>query len=501
MKLRGWLLTACCLGLSAQQGERLSLDEALRLAVQNNLDVQLEKLKVDSRSIALDLTRAGYEPVLESSLGSESYDYKPTNVFEGDPDNTFTNKRKNLNMTLRKSEDFGLGYSVAWNNSSSDSSSRTSFGQSYSSSLTLGFEQKLLSGFAFDPAIPRKDEYIARGYLGISRLDLEFRMIQVLAEAENAYWDLVQAHDDLKVRQNSLRLAQQLHEQNRIKIEVGTLAPIELVSAEATVASREADVVGAENRAKAAEDRLKRILNLPREQWSRSIVPKDEPGTPAPDVALQEALQRAESQRVELKSSALLTENALLDLRYRRNQTLPSLNLEGGYTLRGTSNPLLSQGGEVVEDSSFSDALSQVTSRDLPGFSVSLNFRWTPLNRAAKLQLAQSELDLRNRELEEQKIRTSIFEEVRGALRELDSTAKSIAANEKARHFREENLKAEIQKFQNGLSTNFNVAQAQDELAQANSAEIAARIAHRKAQVAYLQAIGSLIQERRIILP
>ncbi|MCB1051439.1 MAG: TolC family protein [Acidobacteria bacterium] len=501
MKLKGIFLCVIGLAVLGQDAKKLSLKEALQAAVENNLDVKLEKINVDSRSISLDLTRAGYEPSVSVETSHSEFDARPSNIFEGDADKTFTNKSDDLNLTFRKSEDFGLGYSVRLTNGRDDSTSATSFGESYSSNLTLGFEQKLLKGFGFDPGVPRKDEYVAKGNLQISKLDLEVRMAQVLVDTENAYWDLVQAIDDLKVKENSLKLAQQLYDQNKVKIEVGTLAPIELVSAEATVASREADIVVAENRVKAAEDRLKKILNLPPASWSQSIQPVDEPEFELQQPGLQEALDKALRNRAEMRRSDIQNDNANLEYRYQKNNLLPELNLSGGYSWRGTSNPKFNMAGEVIEGSSLSDAYTQITDRDLPGYNVALNLVWTPFNKAAKLNLARAEVALKQREVEDAQLRLNILEEVRSALRELESGAKSIVANEKARKFREENLKAEIQKFQNGLTTNFNVSQVQDELAQARSAEIASRIAYRKALASYLKALGTLINERNIIIP
>lgn len=498
------MIVAClltCITLWAQEPNRLSLREVLNQAIERNLDIRLEQVKVDSSSLDFQSTRSIYEPQVTGTTQFQSFDARPSNIFEGDPAEKFTNDQTDLNVTLNKSEEFGFDWQVQLNNRLSDSSSGTSFGESYSGTWSIGFTQKLLRGFGFDAEVARKDEFIARGTLAVTELDLNLGIAQVIQDAENAYWDLVQAIEQLRVSENSLKLAKQLYDQNKIKIEVGTLAPIELVNAEATVARREASIVSDENAVRAAEDRLRKIMNLPPESWSTRIVPLDEPQTTPIDTDLIRDFETALGERSEMRQNAIRHENAMLDLKFQRNQLLPELNVNGAYFLRGTSNPQINMQGDVTEDSSYSDVIEQISEQDLPGYQVSLNLTWYPFNKAAKINKAKAEVSLRTQELETQQLRLRLLEEVRGAIRELETAEKSIKANEKARNFAEENLRAEQQKFQNGLTTNYRVAEVQDELAQRINEEIQARITYRKAVVAYYKAMGTLLQERQINLP
>lgn len=503
--LRGLLILTLAMvsGFALAQDEaaskKLSLEEVLKQSVERNLDIKLERYNVESSAISLDLTRAAYEPTVNGSSSFQSYDSEPSNIFEGNADETITNETTNANLGISKSEDFGLSWSVDLSNRYSDTSSQFTFPESYSSTLVLGVEQKLLQGFSLDPEIRRKNEFLARGNLAISKLDLSLRISEVIQATEDAYWDLVQSIQQLKVAQNSLNLAKQLHDQNKIKIEVGTLAPIELVSAEATVASREAAIVNAENAVRAAEDRLKRILNMEADMWPVRLIPADEPEFIPIDRNLEQDFTDALNQRVELKMDHIQMENAMLELKTRNNELLPQLSLRGAYFLRGTSNTQIDPNtGAIISDPAYSDVLSEIRDRDLPGYEVSLNLSWSPFNKVAKLNKAAAEVSIRRQETLSEQLRIDILQEVRSAVRELDASANSIRANEKARKFREENLRAEVQKFQNGLSTNFEVAQVQDELTQAISDEIQARIAYRKALVAYFKAIGDLLEARNI---
>ncbi len=498
-------LGLACLLLStwicAQDGSKLTLQEALNKAVKGNLDIHIERVKVDSSRLDFDTTRTKYEPVVTSTAQFQSFDARASNIFEGDPEETFTNDNSDLNATLSKSEDFGFDWRVNLTNKLTDSTSGTSFGESYNSTWSIGFSQKLLRGFGFDPEVARKDEFIARGNVAISELDLHLKVSQVLQETENAYWDLVQAIELFRVRQNSLQLAQQLYEQNKIKIEVGTLAPIELVNAEATVATREADIVSAENAVSAAQDVLRKILNLPVEDWDKEIVPADEPSTLAVKTDLVSDFDLALSNRPEMRQDSIREENSILELHYQQNQLLPELNVNGAYFLRGASNPKIDPlDPSMIESSSYSDVIDQIQNQDLPGYQVSLELTWYPFNKASKINKAKAEVAIRNQELATRQLRLRLLEEVRGAIRELETANKSIKANEKARTFAEENLRAEQQKFQNGLTTNYRVAEVQDQLAQAINNEIQARISYRKAVVAYYRAMGTLVSQRNITL-
>jgi len=485
-------------GTLLAQNKQLSLSAALSQAIENNLDIKLERVNVNQSALDLDFTRSFYEPTVTNTTQFQSFDREPSNIFEGSAGDVFTQESLNFDTTLNKSEDFGFGWRVSFNNQLDDSTSGTSFGETYGSSLSLGFEQKLLKGFGFDTDISRKDEFVARGNLDISRLDLVLRMTQIMEDTENAYWDLVEATSDLQVKRNSLKLAQQLYEQNKIKIEVGTLPPIELVNSEATVASREADIVEAENVRQAAEDRLKRILNMPVQDWSKSIIPSDEPVMDVVTPTLEDAYHQALEQRPELKKNHIETQNALLELKVRRNELLPELNLTGAYFVRGTSVPIIDELGNVVDEAAYSDVISEITGQDLPGYQVALNLTWTPFNEAAKIEKARAEIALERQEIAAAQLRLTVLEEVRSALRRLESSVKFFKAVEKERRFREENLKAEEQKFQNGLTTNYRVAEVQDELALAISNLISSRIAYRKALLAYHKAVGTLMETHHI---
>jgi outer membrane protein TolC len=501
------LLTGFSSAFAQQPTKKLSLIDALRTAVEQNLEIELQRVTVDTSGMDLDLTQARFEPVVTSEVGFRSADQEPSNNLQGEAGQTFTQESGQFNTSLDKNYDFGLGLRVSFNNNFSESDSQDAFpGKFYGSGLTLSATQELLRGFSLDKEVYKRDEYVARANVNIAREDLALAVDRIAQQTENAYWDLVLAIENLKVAEQSLELAKELYRQNKVKIEVGTLAPIELVNTEATVAERERAIVSSENTLRAAEDALKKVMNLPPSEWRYHIEPTEPLKVHFLETELDSAMEEAKKHRPEITKEALEREKALLEIKFQKNQQLPQLSVSGSYNTNGTdisdvapideNDP--TAGFEIIEASSLSDAWDEVIGNDFPGWSVSLNLSWTPWNKAAKLNSAKARASLRSSELRNQQNLINIYEEVRSAVRDLEANNKSIKASEKTLRFREENLKAEEQKFQNGLSTNYRVAEVQDELAQARSQLISSKVDYLKSVASYYKALGTLTKRFNI---
>lgn len=509
MYSKPWLtviLSCVSFALFGQAERKISLGEALKTAVERNLDLQLQRVTIESQDLNFDLTRAVYEPTVTSNLSTTKADREPEDILDGS--SAFSEKSDSFSAEYRKGYDFGFGYNIGFNTDiSSSGSARQRPGDIYGSSLTFGFEQQLLRGFSLSKEIYKKDQYIAERDLAISEADLKTQISIVLQQTENAYWDLVYAQEQLKVTQQSLDLAKQLYEQNKIKIDVGTLAPIELVNTEATVANRERDIIDAENRVRAAEDALKKVMNLPFNEWRRKLQPTDRLSVPEIDINEDKAYSMAINQRPELMKSELEIQKSQLEIKYNENQLKPELKFSGSYNGLGRdfpfdvpTNPDDPNSPTVSVDSKYSRALEESYKFEFPRYQFQLGLVWTPFNKQAKINLARSQVAFRRAELQTQQTEIDIMEEVRAAIRELEANIKAIRANEKSVRFQEENLKAEEQKFQNGLVTNYRVAEVQDLLSQARSTLIQSKVDYLKAVVSYHKAIGNLTKERNIAI-
>src|SRR6185295_9930913 len=286
--------------------------------------------------------------------------------------------------------------------------------------------------------------------------------------------------------QQSLGLARELHERNRIQVEVGTMAPLEIVQSEAAIASREEDIIRATANIGDAEDVLRQLLNLPAgELWEKAILPTTAPETEKISINVDEAIRTAIAERPELRTEELRLAQAQVDASFARNQLKPSLDLTVNYGASGVGL-------------AFNNALDQVTGLDFRGWLAQLVFAYPLQNRAARAQSASANLDVERLQTELDQQKTTIATEVRRAARAVETAAKQIDAARISREFQEKNLDAEKKRYENGMSTSFQITQIQEDVTQARSNEVTAKITYRTALAEYYRAIGRLLEQHDV---
>jgi len=484
---------------SGQDRLELSLEKAVAIALERNLDIQLQRVTVNNRAIDIGIANAQYEPSIAGSTSTNSSTTEAATAEQGQAGEQITTSSGQTSLQLSKTEWFGFNWSLEASNSVSDSDAANSFGRRFGGGVQLNFTQQLLQGFSLDRRILREQRYVAESNLRIAKQDLQLQITNVLQQVEEAYWDLVSAIEQLEVNRQGLDLAKQLYEQNKIKIDIGTLAPIELVNAEAQVAQRELSIIQSENAVRAAEDRLKNVLNLPYDDWASTITPADNLEMDQIETNFEIDYERALANRPEMVKDRESLTQAEIDLAVSRNNMLPNLSLNGSYNLSGNASPI-DLNGDFVSDTtaSNSEVWDEVLDANQTGWSMNIQASWRPWNQQAKLNKARAEVAIRQNQLQSEQTRITIMQDVRAAIRELDSSIKSIRASENSVRYQRENVKAEEQKFQNGISTNYEVNTAQNALTQAESDLITARVGYRKALVTYYKALGLLAENRRI---
>jgi len=466
---------------------RLELDDALQLAVRQNLGIVLvrESLVIARRNV--DLARGELEPVLTASYRHSDVDSPPVSSTDG---GDFTSVDDALSLGLQ--EKFATGLQVALGadaiRTRSSSGSAVERGAPLvRSSASLSLRQPLLRGFSTDLAIPRLTILRARLASARGRDSLAIAMADVVERTETAYWDAVAAlyRHDLAVG-SAKRAADQL-ELTRKQIAAGLLPPSDLISAESTLAQRELQQVQAELAVTQSWDALRGVLNLPRAQWSRPILPVEPPRFEAGTLTAEQALSVALANRPEPDQLDLDVQDASLAVRKADNDRLPQIDL-------GLTGALVGQG------SNYRGAFGQLGRAEAPGWQVMVDFSWTRLQRAgvaaAEIQRSQRTIAIARRE---QLIQT-IWAEVRSALRNQESAARQVSAAARFRELAERSLELEQRKFLNGTSSNFFVAQRQEELAVAQLAELDALLDHTKAATTLSHATGVLLTERGITI-
>ncbi len=456
----------------------LTVDEAVQRALQSNADLAVEKFTPESSALSIADAQAVYDPVLFSNISNSSRASKATNSFAGA--DKVDNDTLTYNFGASKLLSTGGSLRADFNNNRAKTNSVFStFNPSYNSAFQVNFSQPLLKNRTLDPA--RLNLRLTKRNREIS--DLQFRSIVVttLASVRKLYYDLIYAGENLGAQRKSLSLAQKFLNENQIKVNVGTLAPLDVVAAESEVATREEGVVIAENALDEAQDALKRVIfpkNDP-EAWKIQIVAKDRP-TADPvaadaDVAIANALQK----RIDFAVVQKNFENIQDQLAMARQGTKPSLDLVAAYGTTGT-------GGTQLLDlvtrqplakpiaGGYGDSLSELAGRDFPSWSVGLNFTYPIGNKAAKNSAARAQIAYDQYSALLRRAELQIASEVRTAARAVETNFKRVATTRSARTLQLRRLDAEEKKFAAGMSTNFLVTQAQRDLALAEVAELRA---------------------------
>ncbi|MGZ5555593.1 MAG: TolC family protein, partial [Candidatus Aminicenantales bacterium] len=302
-----------------------------------------------------------------------------------------------------------------------------------------------------------------------------------------------------------------LLEKNQRSVEVGTLAPIEVLSAQAEVATREADLIQAETQIKSNEDQLKLLLHITGEEDKAmtALVPKDKPTYVAREVNLDEALAAAIQNRTELKIAQYGLQTDRINLSFAKNQTLPDLDLSASYSSPGIdgtrifyvpgTNPL---DGFVdhTEPGDIGGALKQTMRFTYPNWNVGLTLSLPLANVFSRASLAQARLNLRQSMLDLENQKDEVYLEIKNAVRAVEANYKRILAYTKARELAEQKLAGEEEKFRVGQSTNYIVLTYQRDLATARISELNAIVSYNVSIAALERSMGTNLQSRNISL-
>ena len=467
---------------------RLDLTEALRLAVHQNLGIAIERQSVRIARLGVEVARGEFEPLLTASFDHGSSDSPPVTSQQGGAGEILTLVNQDWSLSLAQRLSTGMRLQLDFLNGRARSTAGTAVEPlNYRSTVSLSVTQPLLRGFSTDLVVPRIDVLRAEIASERERQQLVVAAVDIVEKTEDAYWDVVQAlyRYDLELRSRK-RAEDQLALTHR-QIDAGLLPPSDLISAESTLAQRKLQLLQAEQEIEQASDRLRGVLNLPREQWARPILPIDMPRFVAETSRAEDMLAVAIKNRPELAQLDLDLRAALLAVRKADNDKLPQIDL--GLT-----------GALVGQDGSYTGALDQVGRADAPGYTISVNMTWTPLGRAtgaaAEIERAHQRVAVITREQAVQ----DMWLAVRDAVRAQQSAALQVTAAARFRALSTQSLEVEQRKFLNGTSSNFVVAQRQEELASAQLSELAAVLGHKKATAALLRATGRLLEERHLAL-
>lgn len=483
--------------ISGQTGPRvpLTIEDAVKLALDHNLDISVQRLNQQTYDISLASLRAVYSPTLTSTVGTQAQKQASTSTISGAASGaTITNGTVNFNGGISQAVPWhGASFSAQLNNARSTTTSlNATYNPSYTPNWSANYSQPMLRNFSIDSN--RQQLLVTKLNQDVSDLQVQQTVTNTLANVRNAYWDYVFAIQSVEVSRQSLSLAEELVRNNQTRVEIGTMAPIDVVQAQSQAAAQRQTLVTAEGTARTAEIALKRLVvsGTSDPLWTSTLDPVDRPGfSPAP-IDVNAAVQRATTTRTDVLTAKKNLEANAITLHLLQNQTLPQADLLAHYATTGIGGTqFITTGNGVNRDvtgtipGGYFDALSTLFKQKLPTWSFSVNISYPLGMSAAQASVARAKIQQNQIDAQLRQIDLAVASDVSNAAVQVQNAAERVQASQVARDLAQQQLDAENSKFGVGMSTNFLVVQAQRDLATARNNELQAILAYRKAVVEF----------------
>jgi outer membrane protein TolC len=523
-------------GVNENQQELLTLQDAITLALKNNLDIEIFRQGVQIAQYNLFSLRGAYDIVSSSEISYRNQTFPVASIFAGGGANfSVTQRVLTYNFsTNQQIERTGGSWQIDFQNQRiNTTSTAATLTTQYNPTLTLTFIQPLMRNLSLDQN--RRQILLAKRQLDLSDSQFRQRVIEIINQVQRAYWDLVFAIRNEKIARETVELTRVQLENNRKMVEAGTLAPIELRSTEAALEARKGDVIVALQNITTAENTLKGlILKDPNDKlWYSRIVPTDEPQFGQPTLSLEEAIRTALQNRPELEQMRLQQQQKEVDIKFYKSQVKPQIDFVGLFTntglagtpsnvLRGTAGfdpltlglinnlnearaklgldpftpapPQPTTLGANVPDrfrGGYSQALSNLFSQDFRTVQVGVRLSFPWRNRTAEGNLGRALAEARQLDARQRQLIQSIQIDVRNALQAVEAARQRYEAAVAGRIAAEAQYQGELERFRAGLSTNFFVLQRQTDLSTAKGSEVRALTDYNKA-LADLQRVTGL---------
>jgi outer membrane protein len=505
----------------------LTLFDAVRLALQNNREMEVERINVQQAEYDLFAAKGARDITVGNSTYFENKTVPVGSILAGGPNGTLTTKTLNYDFTAQQLMPTGATWQAQFTNSRGDSNSQfASLNPQYNTALTFQFRQPLLRSFSIDDA--RRRIRLANRRLDLSDSQFRQKAIDIVARVQRAYWDLVFALRDAQIRRESVELARTQLERNRRMVNEGTLAPIELVSVEVELERRNENVLTATEAVTRAENALKQLILGDRtaNEWNRALIPTDAPEMRDVHYELSEAVAAAFVNRPELAQNSLQHEMNEIDVRFFENQTKPQVDLIGLYATTGLSGTLSSTGNPFASSTvvllnrinelsgtlglppvvlppsgtlpdflvgGYGQSLSNLFGNDFRTVRVGVSFSFPLKNRAAEGQLGRAVAEGRKIDAQRKTLEQAIEVEVRNALQAVETTRQRVDTARASREAARKQLDSEQRRFQAGLSTTYFVLERQNALSEAQGRELRAMTDYNKALSELQRVMGTTL--------
>ena len=465
---------------------RLSIDEAVRLALEQNLGIRIQRIDPQIQDVGIQQARSFWAPQFTTSFNRNSQTQQPTNSLSGGASSVLNgtySSQFGVSQTLRS----GGNYTAIWNSSRLTTTNLfNSFSPQLGSNVNLQFSQPLLRNFEIDQI--RQQVLNSRKSRELSDIQLQGVITQTLRNVRNAYWDLSYAIANLKTQQQSLALSQQLLKDNQKRVEIGTMAPIDIVQAQAEVASNESGVIVADAAIRTAQDNLRALILDPASAdfWNVVFEPTDAMSFAAQAIDLDAAVRNALDKRSDLHAAKNSLDQSDINIKYYRNQIKPDVNANVSYITTAAGGTLLSPvnladaalgntvSRSVVAERGFGSVLGDVLQNTYPTWTVGVSIGYPLGTNTAHANLARVRLEYEQALAQLKNLELQVVTQVRGAARNVNTNQQRVQSARSSRELQEKKLEAEEKKMAAGLGQSFFVFQAQRDLALARTAEIQA---------------------------
>jgi outer membrane protein TolC len=486
---------------------QLSLRSYIELVMANNPDVNLQKLAVYEQQNLIEAAHSPFDPNLDLSFNANRSTTQSTDVLQGAA--VRSRLTQNAGITYEQTFDTGTRYTVGFSGvRSGDNSSFTSFNPSLTHRFQLGFTQPLLRGRG--RYVQRIPIMIAESRLDLTAAQVRGQIINLLAQAENAYWNVVEARENLDVARNNLQLRSAFLDRSRRELELGAISPLDIYQPEQQFASAQVAVTQIQYRLEQVEDVVRRWIGADLDPDIRTVpielTEAADPPASVPVLNREEQVARALELRPEIEQNRRLLEIDDLNIRASTNDLRPELNLTGNYISAGQAGIFYER--SLVDDApappptplGWTTSLDQIFQFRYPTYSMGLTLNLPLRNRRAAADVANSSIqkkrDLYQLRSQEQRIRQEVLNAVAGV--ELAKAALEQATV--ARDFAQKRVDAEQKKYDLGVQVAFFVLEAQTDLAAANADVVAQSIAYRRSMLDLLESTGELLEARGVTI-
>ncbi len=480
-------------------GVHLTLDQAIRVALANNQDLNVTINSAEATEFFLFQNKGIYDPLLFSNVTRAHTDTPQSSALGGAE--VLQNDSWNADIGVSQLTpwggrvDFGLTGSYNTTNSTF-----VDVNPAIPANLTFAISQPLLRNFG--RLATEINIMTARNTRDASYQQFIRSVQTVINSVEQSYWDLVYARANLKVKLEARDIARELNRITKIKIDVGSLAPIDIVQTEVGIATAEQDIINAEATVGLAEDQLRRDLNYQAETpTTNRIVPLDELSVNRQPFDLAEGVRVALARRPEIVAQNYAVASNLLRYDFWQNQTLPQLDLVAGYGKNGLAGTFFDNSVNppvVAARSNWWDAANQLFTDNFKDWRVGVVFSYPILNRAARGARGVAQYNWETSKAALTVLEQDIVLNVRNAHRAIVTGTLQIDAAAKAQELAERNLDAARKKYDNGMTTSFEVSQIQAQLSDAQSRYLNALALYRKAVAAYHAAIADILDWKNV---